>query len=224
MDNNQLTKAIYSRFLISFPLLGAMFFLPAGTLNYWEAWIYLILLMSAALLLTRYLLKNDPALLERRMRMREKAGDQKVIVKFSYFYFTAIFLLPGFDKRFGWSDAPVWVVLAALVLALTGYLIVIRVFRENSYASRIVEVEDEQKVIETGPYAVVRHPMYSGVTLLYIMTPLALGSYWSMIPALLIIPLLVARILSEEKILANDLDGYSDYQKKVEYRLIPFIW
>ncbi|MDX1379133.1 MAG: isoprenylcysteine carboxylmethyltransferase family protein [Anaerolineales bacterium] len=224
MDNNQLTKAIYSRFLISFPLLGAMFFLPAGTLNYWEAWIYLILLMSAALLLTRYLLKNDPALLERRMRMREKAGDQKVIVKFSYFYFTAIFLLPGFDKRFGWSDAPVWVVLAALVLALTGYLIVIRVFRENSYASRIVEVEDEQKVIETGPYAVVRHPMYSGVTLLYIMTPLALGSYWSMIPALLIIPLLVARILSEEKILANDLDGYSDYQKKVEYRLIPFVW
>ena len=224
MDKNQMTKVVYSRFLVMFPLLGVMFFLPAGTLRYWEAWIYLTLLISAALSLTRYLLKNDPALLERRMRMREKASDQKVIVKITNIYFIAIFLLPGFDKRFGWSDTPVWLVLSALALALIGYLIVIRVFRENSYASRIVEVEDEQKVIDTGPYAIVRHPMYSGVALLYIMTPLALGSYWIMIPALFIIPLLVARILSEEKILAKDLDGYTDYQNRVKFRLIPFIW
>lgn len=224
MKNDQVTKAIYLRFIIAFPLLGAMFFLPAGTLNYWEAWLYLILLMSAAFSLTRYLLKNDPALVERRMRTREKASEQKVIIKIANLYFIIMFLLPGFDKRFGWSDTPTWLVLTALALALTGYLIVIRVFRENSYASRIVEVEDDQKVIDTGPYAIVRHPMYSGVTLLYIMTPLALGSYWGMVPALLIIPLLMARILSEEKILSMDLDGYSEYQKKVKYRLIPFIW
>ncbi|HSM72929.1 MAG TPA: isoprenylcysteine carboxylmethyltransferase family protein [Anaerolineales bacterium] len=169
-------------------------------------------------------MKNDPALLERRMRTREKAAEQSLIIKLSVVYFIVIYLLPGFDIRYGWSNTPLWMIIAAQVLALLGYLLVARVFKENSYASRIVEVEDEQKVIDKGPYAVVRHPMYSGVTLLYIMTPLALGSYWSMIPALLIIPLLVARILSEEKILARDLDGYSDYQEKVKCRLIPFVW
>jgi protein-S-isoprenylcysteine O-methyltransferase Ste14 len=156
--------------------------------------------------------------------MQEKASEQKLIIRIASIYFIGSFLLPGFDKRFGWSDPPAWLVLLADALALAGYLIVVRVFRENSYASRIVEVEEGQKVIDTGLYAIVRHPMYSGVTLLYIMTPLALGSYWSMIPAVLIIPLLIARILSEERILAKYLDGYTDYQNEVNYRLIPFVW
>jgi protein-S-isoprenylcysteine O-methyltransferase Ste14 len=201
-----------------------MFFLPAGTINYWEAWLYIPTLLFPVYFLIRYLLKSDPALLERRMRMQEKASEQKLIIRIASIYFIGSFLLPGFDKRFGWSDPPAWLVLLADALALAGYLIVVRVFRENSYASRIVEVEEGQKVIDTGPYAIVRHPMYSGVTLLYIMTPLALGSYWSMIPAVLIIPLLIARILSEERILAKYLDGYTDYQNEVNYRLIPFVW
>jgi protein-S-isoprenylcysteine O-methyltransferase Ste14 len=201
-----------------------MFFLPAGTINYWEAWLYIPTLLFPVYFLIRYLLKSDPALLERRMRMQEKASEQKLIIRIASIYFIGSFLLPGFDKRFGWSDPPAWLVLLADALAWAGYLIVVRVFRENSYASRIVEVEEGQKVIDTGPYAIVRHPMYSGVTLLYIMTPLALGSYWSMIPAVLIIPLLIARILSEERILAKYLDGYTDYQNEVNYRLIPFVW
>jgi protein-S-isoprenylcysteine O-methyltransferase Ste14 len=209
---------------MAIPALGLMLFLPAGTLNYWEAWLYITVLFVPAFFMVQYLIRHDPALLERRMRMKEKEREQRVIIKLSYLYYLAIFLLPGFDKRFGWSDSPVWLTLTASALVILGYVFVMRVFRENSYASRIVEVEHGQKVIDTGPYALVRHPMYLGVTLLYVMTPLALGSYWSLIPALAIFPLLVARILNEEKVLANELAGYREYQKKVKYRIIPFVW
>ena len=156
--------------------------------------------------------------------MKEKEREQSLIVRLSYFYFLATFLLPGFDKRFGWSDTPIWLVLFANGMVLLGYILVMRVFRENSYASRIVEVEQGQRVIDTGPYALVRHPMYLGVTLLYVMTPLALGSYWSLILALLIIPILIARILNEEAVLTRDLVGYTEYQKKVKFRLLPLVW
>lgn len=174
--------------------------------------------------LMQYLFKNDPALLERRMRTREKASDQSLIIKLSYVYFLVTFLLPGFDKRFGWSNTPEWLVLIADAGGLIGYIMVVLVFKENSYASRTVEVDEDQGVIETGPYAVVRHPMYTAITLMYISSPLALGSYWALIPSLLIIPLLAARILSEERILANELAGYKAYQQKVKYRLLPLVW
>jgi protein-S-isoprenylcysteine O-methyltransferase Ste14 len=201
-----------------------MFFLPAGTFAYWEAWVYLTVLLIPMVLVLIYLLRNDPELLERRMRMREKESEQKLIIKISYLYFFFVFLLPGFDKRLGWSNVPVAVVIVADVLVLVGYGMFFLALRENRYASRIIEVEKEQKVISSGPYAIVRHPMYVGVSLLYIFSPLALGSYWATIPSLLIIPLLVARIRNEESVLGRELKGYKEYMQKTKYRLIPGIW
>jgi protein-S-isoprenylcysteine O-methyltransferase Ste14 len=156
--------------------------------------------------------------------MREKEVEQKRIIKFSFFPFILFYLLPGFDIRFGWSNVPNVAVYIGDVLVLLGYGIIVFVFRENQYASRVVEVEKGQTVISSGPYAVVRHPMYVGVIILYVLTPLALGSYWAIIPASLIIPIIVARILNEEKVLARDLKGYKKYMENVRYRLIPGIW
>jgi len=229
MGNNQLpqgklTKMVSVRLLVFIPLLLAMFFLPAGTFAYWEAWVYLTVLLIPMVLVLIYLLRNDPELLERRMRMREKESEQKLIIKISYLYFLLVFLLPGFDKRLGWSNIPVVVVIVADVLVLVGYGMFFLALRENRYASRIIEVEQEQKVISSGPYAIVRHPMYVGVSLMCIFTPLALGSYWAAIPSLLIIPLLVARIRNEESVLGRELKGYKEYMQKTKYRLIPGIW
>lgn len=202
----------------------AMFFVPAGTWAYWEAWVYLAVLFIPMSFVLVYLLKNDPALLERRLRMREKEAEQKTLIKFSLLYFILIFLVPGFDKRFGWSDVPTALVLVGDGLVLLGYGVFFLVLRENSYASRVIEVEAGQKVISTGPYAVVRHPMYLGVSLLYTFTPLALGSYWGVIGALMIVPILVVRIRNEESVLERDLDGYKAYKEKTRYRLIPGLW
>jgi len=224
MDTKIVVRLTYLRFLSGIPALGLFFFLPAGTINYWEAWVYLALLFTPMFFMMRYLVKNDPALLERRMRTKEKDAEQNLIIKISYIYYIVVFLLPGFDKRFGWSDTPLWSIVIAQILVFLGYIMVVWVFRTNSYASRTVEVDEDQKVIDSGPYAIVRHPMYTGVTVLYIMSPLALGSLWVVIPATMIIPLLVARILSEEKILAKELPGYTEYQQKVKYRLLPGIW
>ena len=229
MGNNQLpqgklTKMVSVRLLVFIPLLLAMFFLPAGTFAYWEAWVYLTVLLVPMVLVLIYLLRNDPELLERRMRMSEKESEQKLIVRISYLYCLLVFLLPGLDKRFGWSNVPVVVVIVADVLVLVGYGMFFLALRENRYASRIIEVEPEQRVISSGPYAIVRHPMYVGVSLIYIFSPLALGSYWATIPSLLIIPLLVARIRNEESVLGRELKGYKEYMQKTKYRLIPGIW
>ncbi len=201
-----------------------LFSLTAGTCAYWQAWVYLAVLYIPMVFVLAYLLKNNPALLERRMRMREKEPRQKCIMKLAYIPFLLAFALPGFDKRFGWSDVSTEVVFISDVLALLGYGIVFLTFRENSHASRIIEVESEQKVITTGPYAVVRHPMYFGNVIMYVFSPLALGSAWAMIPALFIIPVIVMRIMNEESLLLQKLEGYSEYIQKTRYRLIPWIW
>ena len=224
LSQSELIKMVFARLLIVIPLLLAMFFLPAGTFAYWEAWLYLTVLLIPMVLVLIYLLRNDPALLARRMRMREKEASQKLIVKLGSLYYLLIFLIPGFDKRFGWSNVPVVVVIVADVLVLLGYGMFFLVLRENRYASRIIEVEQGQEVISSGPYAIVRHPMYLGVSLMYILSPLALGSYWATIPSLLIIPLLVARIRNEESVLGRELKGYKEYMQKTKYRLIPGIW
>jgi protein-S-isoprenylcysteine O-methyltransferase Ste14 len=227
--NKQLSKGrliimVCVRFIPGFFVLGGMFFLPAGTFAYWEAWTYIAVLFIPMFFVFIYLVKKEPELLARRMKMKEKEAEQKLIIKLSYIPFLVAFLLPGLDKRFGWSNVPVVVVLIADILVLLGYGIFFLVLKENPYASRIVEVEPEQTVITSGPYARVRHPMYSGVLLLYIFSPLALGSYWAIIPTIFIIPVILARILSEEKILLRDLDGYEEYMQKTRYRLIPGIW
>ena len=223
-SQSELIRMVFVRFLGAILVLSAVFFLPAGTFAYWEAWVYLAILFIPMLFVVIYLLKNDRELLARRMKVREREAEQKLIIKLSYIPFLLAFLLPGFDKRFGWSNVPVGVVVLADILVLLGYGIVFLVFRENRYASRIIEVEQEQTVISSGPYAIVRHPMYLGSLLLYILSPLALGSYWAMIPAILIIPIIVARIRNEESVLARDLNGYQEYMQKTRYRLIPGIW
>jgi protein-S-isoprenylcysteine O-methyltransferase Ste14 len=201
-----------------------VFFVPAGTFAYWEAWVYLTVILVFMFSFLIYFLKNDPELLERRMRTKEKETEQKLIVKFLFLCFLFTILLPGFDKRFEWSNVPVGVVIFADIIVLLGYSMIFLAMRQNSYASRIIEVEKGQKIIRSGPYAIIRHPMYLGESILLPFTPLALGSYWAIIPALFIIPILVARIRNEEQILERELKGYQEYMQKIKFRLIPGIW
>lgn len=224
LTQDQLVRLVAKRLLVVIPLLFAMLFLPAGTLDYWEAWLYLVVLFVPMIFVFRYLIKNEPELLERRMRYREPEREQKRIMGIGNAVFILIFLIPGFDRRFGWSDVPVAWVLVADVVVLLGYGFVFLVFRENSYASRVVTVEAGQKVISTGPYAYVRHPMYLGALALYIASPLALGSFWGMLATTLIIITIVFRIGNEETVLVRDLAGYEEYRQRVKYRLVPGIW
>lgn len=205
-------------------MLAAIIFLPAWTFNYWQGWVYLAVLLTPMILVFIYMVKNDPETLERRLRMKEKVKKQKSIISLTIPLFLLAFILPGFDVRLGWSHVPAVISIIAAALVLLGYGIVFVVIRENRFASRLIEVAQGQKVIETGPYALVRHPMYSGMILFILMTPLALGSWWAMIPAAAAIPLIAARGVNEEKVLAADLPGYTDYLKKVKYRLLPGIW
>lgn len=212
------------RAISSIIIIGAILFLPAWTLKYWQAWVYMVILFIPMTFILIYFLKVNREFLVRRMQFKEKEREQSLIVKLTWIPLLLTFLLPGFDVRLGWSNVPTGIVIAADVLVFIGYAIVFLVFRKNSYASRIVEVTENQKVIDSGPYALVRHPMYSGTILMYTLSPLALGSYWAIIPALFIIPLLVMRIFSEEKILSRDLPGYTEYMQKVRWRVIPGIW
>jgi protein-S-isoprenylcysteine O-methyltransferase Ste14 len=205
-------------------VFAAMFFLPAGTLAYWEAWVYMGILFTPLLFLVAYLFKNAPDLLERRMRTRETESEQKLIVRLLFVVIALAFLLPGFDRRYGWSAVPPAIVLVADAMVLLGFVLFGLVIKENRYASRVVEVEQEQKVIATGPYALVRHPMYVAVLLIYVFSPLALGSYWAMIFVAPLPFLLVARIRNEESVLSRELKGYQEYQQKTRYRLIPGVW
>ncbi len=224
LSQRALLRLVGSRLALFIPIMGAVLFVPAGTLAYWQAWVYLAILLIPMAAVMMYLLKHDPALLERRMRLREKEAPQKTIMKFSYLVFVIAFMLPGLDRRLGWSHVPLGVVLAADVLVLLGYGLFVLVLRENSYASRVVEVAQGQKVISSGPYALVRHPMYLAAVTMYGFTPLALGSYWALLPTLLIGGVVVMRILNEEKVLLRDLPGYREYTQKTRYRLIPGVW
>ncbi len=224
ISRGALLKLALIRYTEALLLLMAMFFLPARTWAYWQAWLYLGVIFIPMAFVLFYLIKYDPELLIRRLKMREKESTQKRVVSVSIVYLLAVFLLPGFDRRFGWSDVPVWVVLAAAGLTLLGYGVIFLVFRENRYAARVVEVTEGQKVIDSGPYAIVRHPMYVGTVLMYVFSPLALGSWWATLLGLGIIPILVIRILNEEKVLAGELDGYEAYRQKVRFRLLPGVW
>jgi len=204
--------------------LGLILFVPAGTLDYWEAWVYCAVLLVPFLFVLTYLLRKDPELLVRRLRLNERESAQKRIIRASSLIFFTGFLIPGLDHRYSWSDIPVDAVLAADVLVILGYALVFLVFKENPFASRVVEVEQGQSVISTGPYALVRHPMYLGTIIMWLATPLALGSFWAL-PVFLIMPIiLVYRIMNEEEVLLRELPGYREYTHKVKYRLIPGIW
>lgn len=213
-----------TKVLPSIVVLTAVIFLPAWTLNYWQGWVYLGVLFIPMGLVFFYWAKNDPEVLERRLRMKEKVSKQKSIVSLTIPLFLLAYILPGFDVRLGWSRVPAAISIIAASLVMLGYVIVFMVTRENRFASRVIEVAQEQKVIDTGSYAIMRHPMYSGMILFIVISPLALGSYWAMIPAAAIIPLIAVRCMNEEKLLAKDLPGYNEYLNKVKYRLLPGIW
>ena len=224
LSRGQLATKALVRIVAGFVILLAMLLLPAGTSAYWEAWAYMAVLFVPVTLAFFFLLKNNPDLLDRRMRTKDEDAGQTRIVKLGSVCYVLAFLLPGFDRRFGWSHVPVAAVVVADVLILTGYGLFMLVLRENSYASRVVAVEQGQRVVTTGPYAVVRHPMYVGVLVMFLFTPVALGSWWATIPALPMIAVLVARILREEQLLAKELKGYQEYAQITRYRLIPGVW
>lgn len=222
------TGSIWRRAVLTYAaalaILALMFFVPAGTLDYWQAWLYLAILFGLMAGLGTFLVLNEPELLERRLRTRETELRQKRIIKSSYAVFGLAFLLPGLDRRFGWSAVPVWVVVVAVVVMVAGYALFIRVLLANRFASRVVEVEVGQTLAKTGPYAVVRHPMYVAVLAIWLATPIALGSWWALLPMLGIVPVILLRIQDEEALLARDLEGYRAYMADVRYRLIPGLW
>ncbi|UCD20494.1 MAG: isoprenylcysteine carboxylmethyltransferase family protein [candidate division WOR-3 bacterium] len=224
MPRSKLIKQVIFRFGMGAVLAGILFFGSAGTLRFWHAWVFMAILFIPMFFVVLYLIRNDPALIERRMRTREREPFQKKSQIISTILYFLAFLIPGFDHRFGWSSVPVVLVVIADVIVFLGYMLFFLVLRENSYASRVVEVEKEQKVISTGPYAIVRHPMYVAALMIFLFSPAALGSLWAlsaMIPSLLF---LIPRIKDEEGLLLKELPGYDEYMQKVRFRLIPMVW
>jgi len=205
-------------------LLGLVFFLSAGTLRYWQAWVFLAVLLVPMTAVTSYLVKNDPQLLERRLQMREKERPQKLLVKLASIFFIACWILPGFDRRWGWSSVPPALVFLADAFFLGAYLFFFWVIKTNSYASRTVEVVPGQEVVTTGPYAMVRHPMYLAILVMYAATPLALGSFWALL-AYIPVPLTLAlRVRNEEAVMIRELAGYAEYRNRVRFKILPRVW
>ncbi len=207
--------------------MGVILFVTAGTTQYWQAWVYLLIFTITSLLITIYLIRNDPELLKRRMRggpTAEKRASQRVIMFLTSLAFIGLLVVPALDRRFGWSTVPLSVVIAGDVLVAIGFYLIFLVYRENTYKSATIEVAANQKVIQSGPYTLVRHPMYASALLYLLGTPLALGSYWGLLPFVAVIPLLIWRLIDEEKLLAKELEGYRKYQQQVRYRLVPRVW
>ena len=207
--------------------MGFLLFVSSGTFHYWQAWVYLSIFMGASALTTVYLMRRDPALLERRMSggpMAEKERTQKFIMLCTSIGFIALLVVPAFDRRFGWSTIPFGGAVSGDVLVAIGFYFIFLVYRENTFTSATIEVAENQKVISSGPYAIVRHPMYASASLYLLGTPFALGSYWAFVVVAAMIPFLIWRLLDEERFLAKNLSGYIEYQQRVRHRLVPFVW
>jgi protein-S-isoprenylcysteine O-methyltransferase Ste14 len=220
---NLLLQALI-KYVMGFIMIGALLFLPAWTLHYPGAWLFIALLFIPMLLMGIVLFIKAPTLLEKRLNSKEKEKTQQGVIALSGLIFPIGFVLSALDFRFGWSRVPLWVVITASILFLLGYGTYAEVMRENTYLSRTVEVQEGQKVIDTGLYGIVRHPMYAATLLMFLPLPLILGSFWGLIPFALYPAVIIIRILSEEKVLCAALSGYAEYKNKVKYRLIPFIW
>jgi protein-S-isoprenylcysteine O-methyltransferase Ste14 len=219
-------RALRSSF-VGIVALAALLFIPAGTLNYWQAWLFIGVFVITSGAITVYLAIHDPKLLERRMNVgprAEREPAQKIIMVFATLGFIGTLVFPALDHRFGWSAVPASASVLGDVLIALAFLLTFFVFRENSYGASTIQVAEGQSVISTGPYALVRHPMYAGALVMLIGIPLALGSWWGLLALLLILPVLIWRLLDEERFLRENLSGYADYQTQVKYRLVPFVW
>ena len=208
-------------------VMGALIFASAGTLDYWQAWLFLACYFAASVVVSLWLMRNDPALLERRMRggpLAEGERTQKIIMTITSIGFVALLVVPGLDRRFGWSHMPDMIAVVGDVLLLAGWWGILQVFRANTYAAATIQVAAGQTVISTGPYGVVRHPMYAAALLMLLGIPVALGSWWGVLVFAAIIPALAWRLLDEERVLVRGLDGYAAYKRKVRWRMIPHIW
>jgi len=221
---NESLKRIIKSYINAIIATALTLFLPAGTIFYWQAWIFMVLFSVPMMLIAAYLFKRSPELLKRRLEVKEKKPGQSIIAKMFYISVCLFFIVSGLDKRFGWSSVPLVIVIVSEILFLAGYLFLFLVFKENKYLAHTIVVEEDQKVVSTGPYAVVRHPMYLAELIMFIFAPLALGSYWAIIVNALLISLLAVRIVTEEEILLEELKGYREYTGKTRYRLVPGIW
>src|SRR5262245_28728942 len=208
-------------------VLAAVLFLCAGTTRYRQGWIYLLLLFLMAAGITLDLMRRDPALLERRMKggpAAEPRPLQRFLMLGASAGFFGLIVIPALDFRYKWSSVPVALVVTGDVLFVLGFLLIARVYRENTFTSATISIADGQRVISSGPYAMVRHPMYAGALVYLAGTPLALGSYWGLLALIFIVPFLVWRLVDEEHLLVRELPGYADYRREVRYRLVPFVW
>ena len=216
---NALTK-----FTCGLLLVGLLLFLPAGTMDYGKGWLLMGLLFGPMLAAGFVMLFKAPKLLEKRLDVKEKQATQKGVLAWSGLMFVAGFVVAGLDHRFGWSHMPPWVTIAASVVFLVAYVLYAQVLRENAYLSRTVKVEEGQKVVDTGLYAIVRHPMYMATILLFLAMPMVLGSWYAFVIFLAYPAIIIVRLKDEEELLTRELPGYAEYKQKVRYRILPFIW
>jgi len=212
------------RSVIAVIFVAAILFIPAGSLRYWQGCVFMAILFVPVPITSVYFLKRDPQLVERRLRTEEKITTQKAIIRSAQWVVFLSLVIPGLDFRFAWSRVPLWLTILSQLFVFAGYLVTLWVMKENSFASRTVQIEEGQRVISTGPYRLVRHPMYFGAVFMLLFTPLALGSWLALPGFLFVIPLIVLRLLNEEKMLCRDLPGYSDYCLRTRSRLLPLLW
>ena len=212
------------KFFCGFVMVGALIFLPAGTLRYGCGWLLMGILFLPMLIAGFVMLYKSPAFLEKRLDAKEKQSTQKGVLALSALMFIGGFLVAGLDFRFGWSQMPTWVTIAATALFLLSYLLYAQVMRQNAYLSRTIRVEEGQTVVDTGLYGIVRHPMYTATLLMFLSIPVMLGSWWALIVFAVYPGVIIMRLLNEEKLLAAELTGYADYMNRVKYRLIPSVW
>ena len=205
-------------------VVGVLVFLPAGTLDYWQGWLFVGVLFVPMFVAGVVLMFRQPELLRKRLEAKEEEKEQKWVVALSGVLFIAMFVVAGLNRRYMWWGLPDWAVYAATGLFLVGYLLYAEVLRENVWLSRTIEVQEHQKVVDTGLYGIVRHPMYAATLLLFLSMPLVLGSLWSFAIMLLYIPVISKRIRNEEKVLEEGLEGYREYKQRVRYKVIPSVW
>ena len=223
MDKKLLTQS-FAKFFLGVVVLGLLLFLPAGSFRFWQGWLLMGILFVPMFVAGLVLMAKNPELLRKRLNAKEKEAEQKTVVALSGMLFFAAFVLAGLNWRFGWWVLPDWAVWVAAGLFLVSYLLYAEVLRENTYLSRTIEVQENQKVIDTGLYRIVRHPMYMATTVLFLSMPLVLASPISFFIMLGYIPVIAMRIRNEEAVLEKGLEGYKEYKQRVKYRVIPWIW